>query len=226
MDSKVVNKVIKKYIWPFLKEEGFSKFTSRNAWRFNQDRIEVINFQSFNSYLAGALDCTTYTFSVNMGIYFISIPCSIPNNPIKEKEGLLLPEEYRCHLRKHLLKNLTQDEVKRRDIWFIDNMGDNIELAMNDVKQMLILDGLKWFEKYSNMDTVLETLLYEEEERDGTWGFGTKVSPIRNYMGGYIAYFLRKYDLAADMLEKAINSGCFNDVSEILRRDYKRIKEM
>jgi hypothetical protein len=33
MDSKVVNKVIKKHIWPFLKEQGFSKFTSRNAWR-------------------------------------------------------------------------------------------------------------------------------------------------------------------------------------------------
>ena len=74
MDSKVVNKVINKNIWSFLKEQGFSMFTSRSAWRFNQDTIEIINFQSFNSYLAEVLGCTTYSFTVNLAIYFTKIP--------------------------------------------------------------------------------------------------------------------------------------------------------
>lgn len=42
MDNKDVNKVIKSKIWSFLKEEGFSKFTSRNAWRYQQNTIEVV----------------------------------------------------------------------------------------------------------------------------------------------------------------------------------------
>lgn len=138
----------------------------------------------------------------------------------------MLPEESRCDFRKCLVKGLTQEEITRRDIRYIDTMGNNIEWAMDDVKQMLISDGLKWFEKYSQMEAVLETLLNEEEDLNGTHGFGRKNSPIRNYTGGYIAYFLQRYDLASCMVEKAIKSGCFKSVEETLRRDYELIKDM
>lgn len=226
MDIKVVNKVINKNIWSFLKELGFIMFTSRSAWRFNQDTIEIINFQSFNSYLAEVLGCTTYSFTVNLAIYFTKIPDKFPKTTIKEKNGFLLPEESDCDFRKCLVKGLIQEEIKRRDIWYIDTMGNNIELAMDDVKQMLISDGLKWFEKYSHMEAVLETLLNEEEDLNGTHGFGRENSPIRNYIGGYIAYFLQRYDLASCMVEKAIKSGGFKSVEETLRRDYEHIKYM
>jgi hypothetical protein len=72
-------------------------------------------------------------------------------------------------------------------------------MAINDVREMLIMDGLNWFQKYSQMDVVLETLLNEEEYLNGTHGFGRKNSPIRNYTGGYIAYFLQRYDLASKL---------------------------
>lgn len=225
MDSRVVNKKIKKEIWSFLKNEGFSKFTSRNAWRYNQHTIEVVNFQSFNSYLAELVGCTTYSFTVNLGIYFTCIPDRFPNYPVKEKDGFLLPYECECHLRKVLLKSLPQPELARKSIWYINESGDNIEIAMNDVRQMLISDGLKWFQKYSQVDVVLETLLNEEEDLNGTHGFGRKNSPIRNYTGGYIAYILQKYDLASGLLKKAINSGCFKSVNERLQQDYERIKD-
>lgn len=85
MDSKVINKVINKNIWSFLKEQGFIMFTPRSAWRFNQDTIEIIDFQSFNSCLAEVLGCTTYSFTVNLAIYFTKIPDKFPNITIKEK---------------------------------------------------------------------------------------------------------------------------------------------
>lgn len=200
-------------------------FTTRNAWRYNKDTVEVVNFQSFNSYLAEGVGCTTNSFAVNLGIYFINIPNRFPNNPVKVKDGFMLPNEYECDLRKVLLKNLTQPELARKNIWYINEAGDNIEMVMDDVKHMLISDGLKWFQKYSDMNAVLETLLYEEEDLNRTWGFGRKNSPIRNYTGGYIAYYLQKYKLASDLLEKTINSGCFEAVNERLQQDYKRIKE-
>lgn len=226
MDSKVVNKAIKSQIWSFLREEGFSQFSSRNAWRYKQDRIEVINFQSFNSYLAGLIGCTTFSLSVNLGIYFTIIPNQFTNNPVKEKNGWLLPEEFKCIFRKQLIKSLYQDEINDRQVWYVDALGSNIELVMDDVKRILYSDGIKWFEKYSQMDAVLNTLLNEEEKLFDTWGFGRKASPIRNFAGGYIAYALQKYDLAADMIEKAINSGCFKAIEERLQQDYKCDKEM
>lgn len=226
MDSKIVNNAIKKNIWPFLEEQGFSMFTSRNAWRFNGDRIEVINFQSFNSFLAEVVGCTTYSFAVNLGIYFTEIPNVFPNIPIKEKNGFLLPDECRCHLRKVLLKGLPQPELERKNIWYVDDKGSNVEMVINDVREMLKVDGLNWFEKYSQLDTVLKTLLNEEEDLNGTHGFGRKNSPSRNYKGAYIAYFLKRYDLASEMFEKAINSGCFKLVEEQLRRDYEIVKGM
>lgn len=70
MDSKIVNKEIKKTIKPFLQAVGFTKFSERNAWRYRDEFIEVINFQSFNSYLADGVGCTTYSFAINLGVYF------------------------------------------------------------------------------------------------------------------------------------------------------------
>jgi len=55
MDSKEVNKQIRAVIRPVLKAQGFARFTARDSWRFHDDRIDVVNFQSFNSYLAGTI---------------------------------------------------------------------------------------------------------------------------------------------------------------------------
>ncbi len=98
-------------------------------------------------------------------------------------------------------------------------------MVMDDVKKLMFSDGLKWFEKYSQLDVVLETLLNDAEDMNNTWGFGKKNSPIRNYAGGYIAYFLKKYFLAVEMFERAIKSGCFDNVEQ-LKKDYERIKEL
>ncbi len=68
MDSKVVNKAIRDVIRPFLKENEFTKFTGRDSWRVKKDTIEVINFQSFNSYNADILGVTSFSFGVNLGV--------------------------------------------------------------------------------------------------------------------------------------------------------------
>ena len=61
MDSSAVNKEIKATVRPLLQGAGFTQFTSRTAWRHSTGKTDVINFQSFNSYLANSLGCTTYS---------------------------------------------------------------------------------------------------------------------------------------------------------------------
>ncbi len=96
-------------------------------------------------------------------------------------------------------------------------------MIIDDIKNNFISDGFKWFEKYTNMDTVLETLLYEKEELYGTHGFGRIGSPIRNYTGGYIALSMEKFNLAKSLLSKAIDSNCFKDVEDIMKEDYENL---
>ena len=61
MDSKVVSKAIATQVWPAMEELGFSRRSTRIAWRDHEDRIDVIHFRSFNSHEAGVLGVTAST---------------------------------------------------------------------------------------------------------------------------------------------------------------------
>lgn len=221
MDSKIVNKAIKQHIFPLLKSNGFEVFTQRTAWRYGTNKIDVINFQSFNSYLAGSLGCTTFSFGVNLGIYFKDIPNQFPGHSFKERAGYPCPQECECHFRKPLLKKLQQIDFSRKDIWYIDPEGTYLELSLNDVKQELESSGLTWFQRYEDMNMVLRTLLEDNVEIFGTHGFGRNPSPIRSYQTGYIALSIGNYKLAKKALKDAIDSNCFK--IDRLKTDYESI---
>jgi hypothetical protein len=106
MDAKVVNRALREIIWPELKRLGFNRRTPRTAWRDRPDAIQVMNFQSFNSYLAEAIGSTTYSFGVNLGVFYpaiaeqSSVAAFIPDG--------LRPAEWHCQARKHLGKGIVQ----------------------------------------------------------------------------------------------------------------------
>lgn len=204
MDSKHVNQSIKKHIIPFLKKNGFEIFTSRTAWRHFDKKIDVINFQSFNSYHANVLNCTTYSFSVNLGIFFEDIPFPY-DYKVKEKFGLKCPQEYECHFRRSLLKDLKQNELKNEYIWFVDSEGKYLDLAIQDVRDRLTSSALSWFSRFENEKEVIRTLIEDNENNKIAWGFGAKSSPNRSYKTGYIALALGDYKLASAGLKKAID---------------------
>jgi len=210
MDYKLINKEIKRIIKPFLSKNNFVEFTSRSAWRYRNNQIDVINFQSFNSFLSQNLGCTTFSFSVNLGVYFKDIPAEQHSNN-KKKKDYLRPEEYECHFRNSLLKNLNQPELSRKDIWYIDEEGKYLEQSLIDVLQQMSNYALPWFDRFENKDEVLRTLLEDDEINDGTFGFGNNPSPIRSYQTGYIALSLGKYSIAKKALNEAIESCCFDD---------------
>lgn len=218
MDSKIVSAGIRSEVRPYVKEAGFSKFTGRNSWRFHDDRVEVINFQSFNSYNAGVIGCTTFSFSVNLGVYFRYIPGLY--TPAREaNEPGFKPHEYVCHFRGALHRSFAQPELDRRDIWYIDRNGDYLKKALHDVRMALGRDALPWFDRFSNDREVLRTLLEDDVEMQVLWGFGRNPSPIRHYMTGYVARHVGDTKLAGFHLAKAIESGCFKSVRSQLEAD-------
>ncbi len=206
MDSKEVNKHIRAVIWPALKQEGFDTFDQRTAWRHLPDRIDVINFQSYNTYHAEVLRVTPFSFSVNLGCCLRSIPFALD---VKVKNGIPLPREYECDFRGGLKRSFFQFRNRHKDVWYIDKEGKSIEKSLQDVTNQIRQSALPWFQRLSNKSEVMRILCNESERMDELWGFGKNPSPHRSYLTGYLALSLGNEKLAKQKLQEAVDSGCF-----------------
>jgi hypothetical protein len=199
MDSKVVSKELNSCVVPFLKKIGFKNSSGRTYWRYANDKIDIINFQSFNSYNADIIGCTTYSFAVNFSCFLNYIPSE---TKIKSKDQRLRPMEYQGHFRYKLQKGINQPEIKNNDIWYIDNTGRNLIDSMIDCGQQIEKNANDWFFKFDDKNKVFDILINAQQDMKGTWGFGNLNSPIRNEYTAYTAIELRKFDIAIDKLEQ------------------------
>jgi hypothetical protein len=196
-------------VWPVLRQEGFAAFDTRTAWRHTSDRIDVINFQSFNSYNAEVLGVTPHSFAVNLGCARLEIPFHLE---VKTKDGVPFPKEYECDFRARLKRSFFQWRNKHKAIWHIDKEGKSLEKSLADVVSQIKNVALPWFAKLSDKDEVMRILLSEDEKMQELWGFGRNPSPHRSYMTGYLALSLGDVGLGKAKLQEAVESGCFSAV--------------
>ena len=195
MDSKVVNLEIRKTIRPFLKERGFTRFAPRYCWRHRENAIDVIHFWSpYNWIYAEVMGITTFSFQIDMGIYFPDIPQRYPDH-IKKQSGRLLPKEYESHFRRRLYKSIEQPEHPGAELWYIDPNGDNLEDVINDVRFVIERDALPWFDTYTP-ETFFDLM---RTYKGGDLDIGLVCGG--NYMAGYLSKSLGHYEMAIEYLE-------------------------
>jgi predicted kinase len=204
LDSKIVTREIKQFIWPLLKQAGFGVFSSRSAWRHRSDGIDVVCFQSFTRDIADSLRITTHSFSVRLGWFPNYIP---PTYPPKVKNGKILPEEYGCEFRGSLKRTLPQAQHVPNDIWYVDQLGENLAECIGDVAR-LIPRTLELFDVYADKKSVLEILL-EQKEPVGLGPTCNNSSPKLSYLTGYVASCLGDHELARKKLQEAVDSQCY-----------------
>jgi len=184
MNTKDVNKAIREIVGPPLKDLGFRAQNSRDFYLLLPHAIQVINFQSFNTYMAKVLEMTPFSFCVNLGIYFGFVPNYIPH--IKETEKKL-PKEYECHFRWKLKKNIGLLEYPREDIWCVTD-AVSCQMAVKDALHSILDRGIPWLKRYSNIDEAFNILWTQEEdylgeaEAAGVGGIGNMNSPLRNFL--------------------------------------------
>ena len=116
MDSKSVGNEIRGRMWPLLKAAGFSRFTTRTAWKDNDGKVDVLNFQSYNTYHASVLRVTPFSFSVNLGSFLTYVP---PQWPPKVKDDHLMPDEAECQFRRRLARTITQPRNEHVGVWSV-----------------------------------------------------------------------------------------------------------
>ncbi len=189
MDSKDVNKLVRKIIKPALEIEGFSVNMSRTFWRYKGRNINVINLQSFNSYNASVMNATTFSYVVNLGVYNQDINIGFI---IKYKKEYPIPEEHVCHFRGRVKKSIKQ-EYKDPYLFYINEDGSNLLVCINDTLKQIKLYGLKWFEELNNSDNQFELILNGTQEMSVLWGWGHNPSPLRSLM--IASLFIKKIKL-------------------------------
>jgi hypothetical protein len=196
MDSAWVNREIRKVVRPLLTSSGFTAFTPRTAWRYWPGRIDILNFQSFNAYLAASIGCTTYSFTINLSVYLTGMG----NAGDPER-----PEEFLGHLRFRPERSVDQPELLRRDIWYVDPEGTWLDAMVTDAHDVIARSGVPWFDRWREDPAVLEVLKAPMPElADGTQLPGNIDSPVRNATTGYLARRRGEDALALRFLSRAL----------------------
>lgn len=217
MDSRIVNRGIRKTIWPVLKEAGFDHFTSRAAWRHRANGIDVIEFQSFNRYNADVLGVTTFSFCVNLGKFLLYVP---PRWEPKVKGGVQLPSEPECVFRGRLLPQVSA-ACSNEAVWSVDEVGKNVRWCLQDVLNQLP-KAFAWYSGLDDREEVFRILMERDENMRELWGFGRNPSPMRSYHAGYVALALGRLAIARSKLQEAVDSksyvNLFSNVDEALGR--------
>lgn len=151
VDSTVVTRQLREHLRPRLREAGFSKFTGRTSWRDLGEIVWVVNAQSFSSHIAHGVGCTTYSFGVNLGIYYRGNITSVSPNT--------WPRVELCTFRFVALKSIAQPmfhpygqrrRTDRRDVWYVTPDGSNIMQAVQDATAVILGPGLSQLTAYSD----------------------------------------------------------------------------
>lgn len=184
ISSREVNSGLRAIVWPTLREQGFLDRTQRVAWKDFPDCVAVVDFWSFNSYTAGTMGVTTFSFQVNLGIRPLCSSRGLEH--VKVKDGKLRPREPECDLRRVLWKSISQPETEKPYVWFVREDGSNLREVVEDACEVLLTTGMDWIDEFAHLARILNFAENEPEEWDergttliGTWGPGRLGSPAR-----------------------------------------------
>ncbi len=186
ISSEDVDHALRNVVWPALRDRGFADHTARTAWRDKPAQVDVVNFQSFNTYNAGVLGITTFSFAVNLGTF---ARCRATEQ-IAQTDGELRPAEYECDFRLRLMRGFPQDH-DNPDTWAVDESGNNLQALVEDARQQILSEGLDWFAGLDGLDAMLTHAREAPEDMSATWGMGNLGSPHRR---GLVAALVKAND--------------------------------
>ena len=143
---------------------------TRNNWSWGEDVIWVLNIRAVGSYFSSVTGWPPMSVGVWLGTYYTFFPTQL--NIKQDHKNRLLPREHYCQLRSELFctidqlnhkAQLNQPEKARKDIWWIEPDGSNVEEVVQNIKTVYLDDGIQWFSQMSDLHQAFQKI---EQERD------------------------------------------------------------
>lgn len=173
ISSPDIDKLVRYYLSPVLRENGFAKVSARKAWGWKGHCVSVLQVRAVGSYFSDVTGWPPMSVCVWIGVYYDFIPFGGHTPPKLDGKGRLVPDEAYCHMRSHLSRSLDQSrftdrlsnraERLRKDIWWFERDGSNIEETVQDIALRFTDEGVAWFERYTDLSM---TFAHIEAERD------------------------------------------------------------
>ena len=173
ISSPDINKLLRKYLGPILRENGFTKVSARKAWGWKDKCISVLQVRAVGSYFSDVTGWPPMSVCVWTGVYYNFIPFDGHTPPKLDEKGRLVPDEVYCHMQSHLSCSLDQSHFTRQlsnpaerirtDIWWFERDGSNMIEAVENIALCFVDQGLSWFERYTDLQTTLDDI---ESEHD------------------------------------------------------------
>lgn len=170
--SPEINKFLRKHLSPLLRESGFTKVAARKAWAWKGHSIAALQVRAIGSYASDVSGWPPASVCVWTGVYYDFIPFK-EWPPKHDDKGRLIPDESYCHMRSHLSCSLDQShftkhlsnpaERVRKDVWWFERDGSNMELAVENIALAFLTEGRQWFDRYTEP---ANALAYLKTQRD------------------------------------------------------------
>ena len=215
MKNTHINALIRECLKPVLIEAGFSQFTTRSAWRYQNQRIDVFRFQLHKVTDAVGSD-VRHTFSLELGCMLDYMPCLTTNEPVRIVQNEPRPEIFHCTFQRTLQGPEAHRPVGQPYAWKVPTDFGSLKATLQSAARALESEGFLWYQQFDDPRDVLELLSSPEERRNGTWGYGRAGTPMRQMLIGLAALKAGFYDLAQESLHKIQASPGFPYHSEAI----------
>lgn len=164
VNQRLVTRALRQELRPQLRDAGFTTFTDRKAWREREHTIDHVALRSFSAYNAGVLGCTTYSLTVEVGVFYRCL-----------NSDLSLPQDYDCTFRAILGKSFPQPYFAtelgpakdRPDILYVRSDGSNLTDVVSEAKNLIHTQGLPFLGRFGRPEQAFEGLMTERMDDGG-----------------------------------------------------------
>ena len=199
MKTTRINTLLRDCLKPVLKKAGFSQFTTRSAWRYENHRIDVFRIQIHKT-VSPRTGSLLSSFSVELGCMLDYIPCITGGEPVRLVQNEPRPEIFHCTFQRTLQGPEAYRPVGQPYGWLLPNDSASIRKILSMVSLQLQNEGLLWFRQFADPGYVLDFLSSPEERKNGTWGYGRAGTPFRHLLIGFAALKAGYHQLAYESL--------------------------
>lgn len=183
IDAKDLDVALRATFWPALKARGFSTRTTRVAWRYVGNHVDVVELQAVGQ-AAEAIGATPHSLSVFVAAF---PPYLERRDTVPVRDGQLRPHYWHCDpFRQSLHKTLTQPWFRpfsqsrdrrtlssirlhrealkhlvdrnvhdRPEIWYMRDDGSNIDENVRDLTRVVVSEGLDLLAGYHDPRRVI-----------------------------------------------------------------------